>query len=395
MSTTILFYSTSHGFGHASRDIQVLRALRALAPSSRLHLRTAVADWFLAHALDGVHCERSRAVLDVGIRQADSLHQDLEGTLRACRDLLARRSDLVKAEERFMRDLRPDVVVSDVPALPLVAASSLGLPAVLLSNFTWDWIYDALVAAVPGFAEVRDAFSGDYARAHLYLRLPFHTSRPLPPVASIEDVPMVARRATLPRHETVHRLGLPDDRVLVLLSFGGLGPAPIRWQALESPRYEAFCFVLTPPLLGEHPPPDARHLFPVANEQLQARGVAYADLVQACDVVLTKPGYGIVSECLANGTRVLYTSRGEFAEYPLLVEALETWGVAGYIPHEDLGEGRWLDHLERLLSRPRVACRIPANGAEVAARRILGLAHERGLSGATDRRREGRTDPSS
>ena len=380
MSATILFYSTSHGFGHAARDIQVLRTLGTLDPSARLHLRTAVADWFLSHSLDGVRCERSHALLDVGIRQTDSLHQDLEGTLQACRDLLARRDDLVRAERQFMQTLRPDVVVSDVPAIPMAAASSLGIPAALLSNFTWDWIYDALVDPVPGFADVRDAFSMDYRCAQVYLRLPFHTSQPLPPVASIEDIPMVARRATLPRQETVRRLGLPDDRLLVLISFGGLGPAPICWQALESSRYEAFRFVVTPPLLGEHPPRDARHLFPVDNEHLQSRGVAYADLVQTCDVVVTKPGYGIVSECLANGTRVLYTSRGAFAEYPLLVEALETWGVAAYIPHDDLGEGRWFDHLEHLVSRPRCPCPIAADGAEVAARRILALAHEGRLS---------------
>ena len=30
---------------------------------------------------------------------------------------------------------------------------------------------------------------------------------------------------------------------------------------------------------------------------------------------MTKPGYGIISECVANGTAILYTSRGRFAEY--------------------------------------------------------------------------------
>lgn len=377
MSRTLLFYSTSHGFGHASRDIQVMRSVAGLEPTARLHLRTGVADWFLSQSLAGVPCERSECALDVGIRQPDSLHQDVGGTLRACRDLLSRREALVEEEVAFMRALRPDVVVTDVPAMPMAAARRLGLPAVVFSNFTWDWIYDALVDEAPGFAGVRDAFAEDYGRADLYLRLPFHSTDGPPPVARVEDIPMVARHGSLEREDTLHRLGLPRDRRLVLLSFGGLGAAPIRWEALDAPRYAGYCFVLTPPVVGEPPPPDARHVVPVDNHALRRHGISYADLVAACDVVLTKPGYGIVSECLANGVRVLYTSRGRFAEYPLLVAALDALGVAAYIAPETLAEGDLLESLERLVGRPRVACRVASDGADVAARRLLALAGDR------------------
>ena len=48
-------------------------------------------------------------------------------------------------------------------------------------------------------------------------------------------------------------------------------------------------------------------------------GFRYEDLVAAVDVVVTKPGYGIIAECIAAGTPMLYTSRGDFREYDLLV----------------------------------------------------------------------------
>ena len=35
-------------------------------------------------------------------------------------------------------------------------------------------------------------------------------------------------------------------------------------------------------------------------------------LVGAADAVVSKPGYGIISECIANETAILYTSRGHF-----------------------------------------------------------------------------------
>ena len=45
--------------------------------------------------------------------------------------------------------------------------------------------------------------------------------------------------------------------------------------------------------------------------------------MRAADVVVTKPGYGIIAECLANDTAIVYTSRGEFAEYDVLVDGAE------------------------------------------------------------------------
>jgi hypothetical protein len=40
--------------------------------------------------------------------------------------------------------------------------------------------------------------------------------------------------------------------------------------------------------------------------------VSYADAVAAVDGVITKPGYGIVTDCLVHGTPVIYTDRGLF-----------------------------------------------------------------------------------
>ena len=53
----------------------------------------------------------------------------------------------------------------------------------------------------------------------------------------------------------------------------------------------------------------------VDERAIYAAGYRYEDLVRAVDVVATKPGYGIISECIANDTALLYTSRGHFAEY--------------------------------------------------------------------------------
>ena len=102
-------------------------------------------------------------------------------------------------------------------------------------------------------------------------------------------------------------------------------------------------------------------------------GYRYEDLVKAVDVVATKPGYGIISECLANDTALLYTSRGDFREYAVLVEAMPRFLRSAFIGHEDLFSGNWAPHLDRLLAQGDPPARPATNGAAVAAEKLSAL----------------------
>jgi L-arabinokinase len=99
----------------------------------------------------------------------------------------------------------------------------------------------------------------------------------------------------------------------------------------------------------------------------------HADLVALADAVITKPGYGIVSECLANRIPVLYTSRGAFAEYAPLVDGLNRYGVCRFIENGDLRAGRWRDALDGLWGQPRTWSELPGDGADVAAEILEGI----------------------
>jgi hypothetical protein len=97
----------------------------------------------------------------------------------------------------------------------------------------------------------------------------------------------------------------------------------------------------------------------------------YEDLVAAVDVVLTKPGYGIIAECVANDTAIVYTSRGHFVEYDVLVREMPRWLRCAFISNEDLLAGRWQQALDKTLALPTPPETIAVDGAERAARHIL------------------------
>jgi UDP-N-acetylglucosamine:LPS N-acetylglucosamine transferase len=108
----------------------------------------------------------------------------------------------------------------------------------------------------------------------------------------------------------------------------------------------------------------------IALPEVQRR---YQDLVRAVDIVVTKPGYGIVADCIAHQVPMLYTDRGNFPEYPLLVEALAECATANFIPQTDLFAGSLDTYLMQLIEKTPNWPAVELNGAEIAAEKIIRL----------------------
>jgi hypothetical protein len=226
-----------------------------------------------------------------------------------------------------------------------------------MTNFSWDWIYADYARDQPAFAPLVERLRAGYGRADLLLRLPLHGD--LDAFPAIRDIPLVARRATVEPDDVRTRLGLPPGERVVLLSFGGIG------LTLDAaPGLAGVSFVSTGgAALGESVP----GVRTVSHAEMIDAGLRYEDLVGACDAVMTKPGYGIVAECIANGTPIVYTERGRFAEYRVLVAGIEAHLPNAFIANADLRAGRWRAPLETVLAVPRRAPAVRVDGAEVAA----------------------------
>jgi hypothetical protein len=68
---------------------------------------------------------------------------------------------------------------------------------------------------------------------------------------------------------------------------------------------------------------------------------------------------------------MLYTSRGDFREYDVLVAEMPRFLRSGFIRQADLFGGRWREPLERLMAQPAPPESLPADGAEIAAAAIV------------------------
>jgi hypothetical protein len=344
----LALYISGHGFGHASRDIELVLALMARRPSARVVVRTSVAETLFAPLgrFDGVTVERVET--DTGITQIDSLTIDEDDTVQRAADFYAAFDQHVAREAARLESFGADAVVGDVPPLAFAAAAQAGIPSIAVANFTWDWIY----SIYPGFErtapEVMPKIRAAYAQATHVLRLPLHGG--FESTRAPTDIPFIARASRRDPAETRAALGVRTDRPIVIASFGAYGVDLPVDRLLRSDR-----FALIDP--RREPPPR----------------LVYQDLVAAADVVVSKPGYGIVSECVANQAALLYTSRGKFIEYDLFVTEMPDVLRCRYLSQEDLVAGRWGDAIDGLLAQPAPPRQARVDGADVAADTIVGL----------------------
>ncbi len=319
---------SAHGYGHVTRQTALARALRDEGVSCTLFTAAPVA--LVAEWLPDPTVVPWTA--DVGIVQPDSLSEDIENTRVRLEAVCspARIDALADALSGFTQ------VIVDTAPPAMEAARLTGVPCVAVGNFDWAWIYSH-------YPRLRD-FAERFARWQApHLAASLWPGPGLRGFASVVPFGLLARvgQPVLPPS--------PDQRVLV--SFGGFGlDLNALLPVIPGVRY----------LLAAHGPCLDRPDCSVISD------VAYPHLVASADLVLSKPGYGILGEAMAAGTRLLWVPRGAFPEAQSLIDAATSWGA--HLSHANPHD---LAHdIPAALSRPRPLA-LAADGARALAQWVV------------------------
>jgi L-arabinokinase len=371
LAAAIVFYISGHGFGHASRSIEVINAILAKRPETRIGVRTAAPRWLFDLTVKG-KVTFSTLETDSGVVQVDALTLDEADSIRRAASFHSDMVTRAASETRSLRELGAGLIVGDIPPLAFAVGASAGIPSIGLGNFTWDWVY-ADYPRVRLAPSLLPAIRTAYGKASMALRLPM--SGGFESFSNVKDIPFVARHAGRTREEVCKLLKLPADKPIVLASFGGYGLPGLDTSLLS--KLKKYTVITTAQVSlsrarKDIPTSERTGSFVSINEEaMYDAGVRYEDLVGAAEAVVTKPGYGIIAESIANDAAILYTSRGHFPEYDVLVEEMPKYVRSAFFTHDDLFNGKWEPHLDKLLAQPKPKKKPETNGADVAADILL------------------------
>lgn len=341
---------SAHGLGHLAITAPVLEALAAREPALRLTIRSGLA----RQALDAriaVPFEHIPEASDFGWRMTDAIRVDLDASEHAYRAAHAQWDERVDAEAALLRARAPDLVLSNVSDLPLAGAAAAGLRSAALCSLNWADLFAHYFGERDWAPPIHARMLAAYRSATIFLRPT--PAMPMPDLANTVAVGPIARVGT--RHE----LGLPRGIRAALIAMGGFEHrVPIeRW-----PRSPGIRWLV---------PSDWRAAHPDALPW-DGFGLAFTDLLASVDAVITKPGYGTLTEAACNDVPVLYLRRQDWPEQDCLIDWMRAQGRCLEVDARTLDAGAldaWLDALWRLPRRPAPA----ADGAGQAADRLLAI----------------------
>ncbi len=373
MIKSVLFYISGHGFGHATRQMEVVRQmLKQASESIRVIVKTTAPVERLCSA--DMDFELVRSETDVGVIQKDSITSDIPATLNSLKAFWGNSEKWVEDEIAFAKENNVGVIVSDISPLAFEVSGALGILGIGISNFSWDWIYSGYKNPLfdPYIRKIKES----YAKCDLLLRLPFYGD--LSAFRRICDIPCISRKSPFKQKQIKRQLGIEVDKKLVLFSFGGCGLDSFPVGKLYD--LDKYCFVTT-----SEEPIRGKNLFCFSDSELLRRGVSFPDIVKAADAVVTKLGYGIVSECIANETPMLSVFREDFLESQAFLKTLGDYVPLLTFSHGELLSANWGPGLDKLFALDKKVKKMSLHGAEVASQLLI-----KALNGKLDINEESR-----
>lgn len=342
---------SAHGFGHLAQTSLILSAVRDQEEVVDLVVRSGLDETTLREWL-GPAIRHVPSDTDFGLVMRTPFSVDSAATLERYLAVHSRFRSAIDEVADLIRDERCAAVLSNVGYLAVAAAGRAGVPAVACSSLNWGDVLLAYCGAMSGADAILAQIDAAYSGADTFARLV--PGMPMTRLRTTRIPAPLARVGTARREDVAATLQIDPRRPLVLCAFGGmLPPEP-------------------PPFL------ECEELATIGPETWVAAGaisardlaIPFADLIASVDVVVSKPGYGIVAELGCAGTPSILVSRNDWPEEPYLLDWLAKRSCCTVVRHvADLDANLIRAHLAS--ARAGVPPRRATPGGEAAVAQIV------------------------
>lgn len=354
MAPHIVLDVTGHGYGHLSQVAPIVHEIMRIEPGVTFTVRTSLPS-DAVHEFLGEGCRFADPPPEIGLAMTSPVDVDVSESARYYSHLHRSWPGLVEREAQKLAALAPALLISNVGYVGLAAAAAIGLPAIAISSLNWADIYWKYCRDHQGAATIHGQMLDAYRSAQMFVQLEPHL--PMHDLPNRRSVGPIARVGRDQRRRLAAAISAKDTDKFALASLGGMqGRAGIS----SLPRVAGLRWITSAELAFER-----EDITPADRIDL-----SFIDLIRTCDVVVTKPGYGMIVESVCNGTRAVYCDRKDWPESPFMNAWARANGAASMISREAFAEGSYGQLLSEMLSRPDPAMVEPTGIAE-AARLIL------------------------
>ena len=306
----ILYYVTDHGKGHATRSIAIIQEI--LKHDIEVVVRNTNAVKFFKQSLPDVKTILGKTDVGSAIKK-DGFSIDKNETIKNQVNWIQNFKKKILDETQIVNKINPDLIVSDISALPFLVSKKISIPSIAISNFSW---FDVLNFLPPTeLTELRTA----YDAADLAIQLPLGT--PMNHFDNKIKVGLVSRTSNLSKQQFNKIFQMDGYKYSVVFALSG---SNFRISYKKSKNVKVFTMNTKVEESLEHE--DYTNL------------INGHDLVSNSDLVICKCGYGIISECLTSGIPFYYIVDDEHIEQKSISQDLERMGLTNRITLSDIND---------------------------------------------------------
>ncbi|KAI1796995.1 hypothetical protein LXA43DRAFT_911338 [Ganoderma leucocontextum] len=140
---TFVYYCSGHGYGHATRVSAFARHLLSLKSNPIVHIVSSAPIHVFSDSIAQGALYRN-ANIDPVIVQPLAYRVDRRKSVEVLENFLVKTDVKVADESQWLRAIHADCVLSDAAFLGCLAANDVGIPSVLITNFSFDSVYSYL-----------------------------------------------------------------------------------------------------------------------------------------------------------------------------------------------------------------------------------------------------------
>lgn len=318
MNKRIVFYITGHGYGHASRNVAIIKQLLKSEEDVEIWVKSdGERISFLRRNLSdvGMNIQYASDYYDIGFPLDPHTYEvDTDKLYEQAKYEVKRWKEYIKKESDFLKEKKIEVIVSDVIPWVFYAADFLHIPSILLCNFTWYEMYKDYLPA-----ELSEYYFKAYNLADKILLYDLGNKEILNIYNNVDRLSLISRAVNV---ENAEKISKKYKHPIFFVSVGQSIVMEQKYDVSQVPG--TFIKTQGVGITGKNVvelPPDM---------------IDTQDYIRASDYVISKTGWSSLAEIFLNRKRAAIVARGDNPEDNAVIQEIRDRECAAVIHFDDL-----------------------------------------------------------